>query len=169
MNTRRDEQSAAEQRVRLINEQNTDEHFMHEALSLAYEAYERDEVPVGALLVSEGRILAGNHNRREEKADATAHAEILVLREACHLLGSWRLPETTMYVTLEPCPMCAGALLQARVSRLVFGARDPKAGAVISLYDMLHDHRLNHRIHYKEGVLRDECATLLKQFFRERR
>jgi len=146
-----------------------DEKFMEEALKLAARAYAREEIPIGALLVYRDRILAADHNRCEELEDATAHAEILVLREAGRLLGSWRLLETTMYVTLEPCPMCAGALLQARVSRLVFGARDPKAGAVVSLYDMLRDHRLNHRMEFTEGVLRDECAAILKKFFRERR
>ena len=147
----------------------SDEHFMGEALRLAGEAYKREEIPVGALLVYEDRILTGNFNRREELNDATAHAEILVLREAGRLLGSWRLPETTLYVTLEPCPMCAGALLQARVSRLVFGARDPKAGAVVSLYDMLRDTRLNHRMEYTEGVLQEQCAAILRKFFQERR
>lgn len=147
----------------------SDEHFMEEALRLAGEAYKSGEVPVGAVLVCEGRVLAGDHNRREEMEDATAHAEVLVLREAGRLLGSWRLPGTTMYVTLEPCPMCAGALIQARVSRLVFGTRDPKAGAVVSLYDLLRDPRLNHRLEFAEGVLQNRCAELLKKFFQQRR
>jgi tRNA(adenine34) deaminase len=147
----------------------SDEHFMEEALRLAGEAYKCGEVPVGAVLVYDGRILTGNHNRREGMKDATAHAEILVLREACRLLGSWRLLGTTMYVTLEPCPMCAGALIQARVSRLVFGTRDPKAGAVVSLYNLLRDPRLNHRLEFTEGVLQDRCSGILKKFFQERR
>lgn len=151
-----------------MNLQN-DEQFMQEALQLAEEAYRREEVPVGAVLVYEGRVLAGDHNRREEMEDATAHAEILVLREAGRLLGSWRLPGTTLYVTLEPCPMCAGALIQARVSRLVFGTRDPKAGAVVSLYDLLRDHRLNHQLEFTEGVLQEKCAAILKKFFQQRR
>jgi tRNA(adenine34) deaminase len=146
-----------------------DEQFMQEALALAEEAYLREEVPVGAVLVYEGQVLAGDHNRREERQDATAHAEILVLREAGRLLGSWRLTGTTLYVTLEPCPMCAGALIQARVSRLVFGCRDPKAGAVVSLYDMLRDQRLNHQVEFSEGILREKCAAILKSFFRQRR
>ncbi len=146
-----------------------DEQFMEEALRLAGEAYNRQEVPVGAVLVYEGRVLVGNHNRREEMKDATAHAEILVLREAGRLLGSWRLPETTLYVTLEPCPMCAGALIQARVSRLVFGTRDPKAGAVISLYNLLSDTRLNHRLEFTEGILQEQCAAILRKFFQQRR
>lgn len=148
---------------------NYDEQFMEEALRLAGEAYSRQEVPVGAVLVCGGRILVGNHNRREEMKDATAHAEILVLREAGRLLGSWRLPETTLYVTLEPCPMCAGALIQARVSRLVFGTRDPKAGAVVSLYNLLSDTRLNHRLEFTEGILQEQCAAILKKFFQQRR
>ncbi len=151
-----------------MNMQN-DELYMQEALHLAEEAYRREEVPVGAVLVYDGRILIGNHNRREEMEDATAHAEILVLREAGRLLGSWRLPKTTLYVTLEPCPMCAGALIQARVSRLVFGTRDPKAGAVVSLYDLLRDHRLNHRLEFTEGVLQKQCSEILKRFFQQRR
>lgn len=146
-----------------------DEQFMQEALRLAEEACRRDEVPVGAVLVCEGQVLAGDHNRREESGDATAHAEVLVLREAGRLLGSWRLTGTTMYVTLEPCPMCAGALIQARVSRLVFGCRDPKAGAVVSLYGMLHDQRLNHQIEFTEGILQERCAAILRNFFRQRR
>lgn len=146
-----------------------DEQFMQEALRLAEKAYQREEVPVGAVLVYGDRIVAGNHNRREEMEDATAHAEILVLREAGRLMGSWRLLDTTLYVTLEPCPMCAGALIQARVSRLVFGTRDPKAGAVVSLFDLLRDHRLNHRLDFTEGVLQKQCSEILKKFFQQRR
>ncbi len=146
-----------------------DEQFMQEALRLAEEAYRREEVPVGAVLVHEGRVLAGDHNRRRELQDATAHAEILVLREAGRLLGSWRLTGATLYVTLEPCPMCAGALIQARVPRLVFGCRDPKAGAAVSLYDLLRDRRLNHQVEFAEGILGEECAAILKKFFRQRR
>jgi tRNA(adenine34) deaminase len=151
-----------------MNRQN-DEQFMQEALRLAGEACKQEEVPVGAVLVYEGQVLAGDHNRREEWQDATAHAEILVLRRAGQLLNSWRLPGATLYVTLEPCPMCAGALIQARVSRLVFGCRDPKAGAVVSLYDLLGDRRLNHQVEFTEGILREECAEILRSFFRQRR
>ncbi|HHT46989.1 MAG TPA: tRNA adenosine(34) deaminase TadA [Firmicutes bacterium] len=146
-----------------------DEQYMQVALGLAEEAFKRGEVPIGAVLVRDGEILSQNHNRREELKDATAHAEILVLREAGSLLGSWRLLDTTLYVTLEPCPMCAGALVQARVSRLVFGARDPKGGAAVSLYNIPADTRLNHRLEVEEGVLSERCASLLQKFFKERR
>lgn len=146
-----------------------DLHYMEIALQQAEEAFCREEVPIGAVLVLEGEILARDHNRREELKDATAHAEILVLREAGQRLGSWRLPGTTLYVTLEPCPMCAGALVLARVSRLVFGARDPKGGAVVSLYNITSDPRLNHRLEVEEGLLAERCAALLRNFFKERR
>ena len=146
-----------------------DEHYMEVALELAQEAYARGEVPVGAVLVRDGEILARNHNRREELKDATAHAEILVLREAGRLIGGWRLTGTTLYVTLEPCPMCAGALVQARVSRLVYGTRAPKGGAAASLYNITSDPRLNHRLAVEEGILRERCAALLQKFFKERR
>jgi tRNA(adenine34) deaminase len=146
-----------------------DEQYMQAALDLAEEAFKRGEVPIGAVLVRDGEILSQNHNRREELQDATAHAEILVLREAGGLLGSWRLLGTTLYVTLEPCPMCAGALVQARVSRLVFGARDPKGGAAVSLYNIPADPRLNHRLKVEEGILSERCASLLQKFFEERR
>jgi len=119
--------------------------------------------------VKENRVLSADHNRRESLNDATAHAEILVIREACRLLGGWRLPGTTLYVTLEPCPMCAGALVQARVERLVFGTTDPKGGAAGSLFDIARDERLNHRLAVTAGVLEHECAALLQQFFQDRR
>jgi tRNA(adenine34) deaminase len=146
-----------------------DEEYMRVALDMAKEAFKRGEVPIGAVLVHEGRILAKNHNRREELQDATAHAEILVLREAGKLLGGWRLLGTTLYVTLEPCPMCAGALVQARVSRLVYGTSDPKGGAAGSLYDIPRDPRLNHRLEVEEGFLKEESAVLLQSFFQKRR
>lgn len=146
-----------------------DEQYMEIALQLAKEAFNRGEVPIGALLVKDGEILAQDHNRREELKDATAHAEILVLRRAGQELGGWRLLGTTLYVTLEPCPMCAGALVQARVSRLIYGARDPKGGAVASLYNIASDPRLNHRLEVEEGVLGEGCALLLQDFFKERR
>jgi len=146
-----------------------DEHYMRQALLLAEEAYANGEVPVGALLVGPNGELARAYNRREATHDATAHAEILVLREAGKKLGSWRLSHTTLYVTLEPCPMCAGALVLARVSRLVYGPRDPKGGAAGSLYNIPADPRLNHRLEVREGVLAAQCAALLKKFFAGRR
>ncbi len=142
---------------------------MQKALRLAEEAANCGEVPIGAVLVWNGEILAEARNRREEYMDATAHAEILALRFAGQALGGWRLMGTTLYVTLEPCPMCAGALVQARVARLVYGAPDPKAGAAGTLYNITHDERLNHRLEITAGIMGEECAFLLQKFFRERR
>jgi tRNA(adenine34) deaminase len=127
------------------------------------------EVPVGAVLVHEGAIVSRAHNLRESASDPTAHAELLVLRDAARRLSSWRLDGATLYVTLEPCFMCAGALVNARVARLVFGALDPKAGAVGSLADVARDERLNHRLVVRSGVLAAECGDLLKRFFLARR
>jgi len=146
-----------------------DEKFMALALEQAEEAASCGEVPIGAVLVCEGAVLAADRNRREALKDATAHAEILVIRRAGELLGGWRLSSCTLYVTLEPCPMCAGAMVQARVDRLVFGAADPKGGAAGTLYDIVRDRRLNHRLEVTGGVLESECAALLQKFFRERR
>jgi len=143
--------------------------FMREALSEAQKAFRKGEIPIGAVLVHRGEIIARNHNRREELHDPTAHAEILVLREAGAILGGWRLPETTLYVTIEPCPMCAGALVQARVSRLVYGAADAKGGAVASLYRIATDERLNHRLTVTAGVLEAEAGELMRRFFQARR
>ncbi|HPU01590.1 MAG TPA: tRNA adenosine(34) deaminase TadA [Bacillota bacterium] len=143
--------------------------YMKLALEQAREADACGEVPVGAVLVREGRVLAACRNRCEELKDATAHAEILALREGSRRLGGWRLTGTTLYVTLEPCPMCAGALVQARVERLVYGAADPKGGACGTLYNLVQDERLNHRLAVTGGVMADECAVLLQGFFRRRR
>lgn len=143
---------------------------MEMALSEAYKAAEEGEVPVGAVLVSEGgEVLARAHNRPLTLKDPTAHAEILALREGARQLKNYRLLGTTLYVTLEPCPMCAGALVYARVKRLVFGTRDPRSGACVSLYRIVDDPRLNHRLEVTEGVLAKTCATLLQEFFRRRR
>lgn len=139
---------------------------MRAALDLAREAGERGEVPVGALVVSpEGEIVGRGANRRERAQDPTAHAEVLALREAAERLGSWRLTGCTLYVTLEPCAMCAGAVVLARLPRLVFGARDPKAGFCGSLGDLVRDARLNHRVAVAEGVLAEESGELLRTFF----
>lgn len=146
-----------------------DVYYMEIALAQAREALRQGEVPVGAVLVHAGEIVACSHNRREALQDATAHAEILALRTAGERLGSWRLLGTTLYVTLEPCPMCAGALVQARVSRLVYGAPDPKSGAAGTLYNIAADPRLNHRLKVKAGVLSAQCAALLQEFFQDRR
>lgn len=146
-----------------------DQLFMRAALDQAQLAAGDGEVPIGAVIVRDGKMLAINRNRREELKDATAHAEVLVIREAGSILGGWRLPGCTLYVTLEPCPMCAGAMVQARIDRLVFGATDPKGGAAGTLYDLVRDSRLNHRMEVTGGVLKAECARLLQDFFRERR
>lgn len=146
-----------------------DEQYMELALRQAEDAANCGEVPIGAVLVKDDMVLAAERNRREELKDATAHAEILAIRRACELLGGWRLSGCTLYVTLEPCPMCAGAMIQARIDRLVFGANDPKGGAAGTLYDIVRDQRLNHRLEVSGGILEEECAVLLQQFFRERR
>ena len=142
-----------------------DKHYMELALRLAKEAFDRDEVPVGAVLVVEGRICGWGSNRRVISNNILGHAEIISLQTASELLGNWRLMRSTLYVTLEPCIMCTGALLQARVDRVVFGCRDPKAGAMRSLFALGEDPRLNHRIKIDEGVMADESAKLLREFF----
>lgn len=147
----------------------TDRLWMTRALDQARGALAHDDVPVGAVVVRDGRVLAEAGNRREVDFDPTAHAELLAIRAAAFALGSWRLHGCTLYVTLEPCAMCAGALVNARLPNLVFGAADPKAGAVGSLYDIPRDARLNHRMAVTEGVLAKECGDLLTRFFRARR
>jgi tRNA(adenine34) deaminase len=138
---------------------------MERALSLAVGASKHGEVPVGALVIVDDRVVAEAHNEREQLRDPTAHAEVLAMRRACQALGRWRLDDATVVVTLEPCPMCAGALLSARVRRLVFGAYDPKAGACGTLYNLCSDPRLNHEIEITSGVLGEKCAVLLSDFF----
>ncbi|NLZ39154.1 MAG: nucleoside deaminase [Firmicutes bacterium] len=146
-----------------------DQEFMREALIEAKKAFSLGEIPIGAVIVKNGQIIARDHNRREELKDPTAHAEILVMRKAGAILGGWRLSQTTLYVTIEPCPMCAGALVQARVGRIVYGAEDSKAGAVTSLYSIATDERLNHRLEVTGGVLAEEAVALMRQFFQSRR
>lgn len=140
--------------------------YMNEALKEAQKAFSKGEVPIGAVLVSEGRIIARAHNLREELCDATAHAEILVLRQAGTVRGGWRLNDSVLYVTIEPCPMCAGALVQARVKRLVYGAADLKAGAAGTLYNLVDDKRFNHRMEVTAGVFEEESKALIQLFFR---
>jgi tRNA(adenine34) deaminase len=142
---------------------------MQEAISEAHLASAHGDVPIGAVVVRDERIVGRGHNRREVDQDPTAHAEILALREAAHAVGSWRLDGCTLFVTLEPCTMCAGALVLARLPRLVFGADDPKAGAVGALYDIPRDPRLNHNVEVVRGVDADVCGDLLREFFRARR
>jgi tRNA(adenine34) deaminase len=146
-----------------------DESFMREALALAARASEHDDVPVGCVLVHDGVVVGSGENRREANEDPTAHAEVLALREAAHARGRWRLDGVTAYVTLEPCVMCAGALLNARVSRVVIGALDEKAGAVGSRYNLLSDPRLLHEVELTYDVLAAESASLLSAFFAARR
>ena len=145
---------------------NQDDHFMEQALLRAQRAAEDGEVPVGAVVVCDGEIIAEGFNRRESWQDPTAHAELIAVRRAAEELGSWRLCGCTVYVTLEPCPMCAGMLVNARVDRLVFGASDPKAGAVRSLFALADDPRLNHRMEVRQGVMGDACGQVLTDFFR---
>lgn len=146
-----------------------DEYFMNLAIKEAKKAYILDEVPVGAVIVRDGRVIASAHNSREIMKDATSHAEIIAIREACRALGGWRLMDCDMYVTLEPCPMCAGAMVNARIRRIVFGAFDLRAGACGSIMNIAEDSRLNHRIEVVSGVLEEECRKLLQDFFREKR
>ncbi|NLF79925.1 MAG: nucleoside deaminase [Clostridia bacterium] len=142
---------------------------MRQALALAARAAAEDEVPVGALVVAGGRIVGRGWNQREAGRDATLHAEMIAIREACAALGGWRLPDATLYVTLEPCPMCAGAIINARIDRLVFGAADQKSGACGSVLDLCGKGLLNHTVAVAGGVLADEAAGLLKDFFGRKR
>jgi tRNA(adenine34) deaminase len=146
-----------------------DDAGMRAALREARASLERDEVPVGCVIVHDGLVIGRGHNQVEALQDATAHAEILAIGAASNALGSWRLNECTLYVTLEPCSMCAGAIVLARLGRLVYGATDPKAGGCGSVTDVTGESRLNHRVAITSGVLADECGELLRDFFRKRR
>ena len=143
--------------------------FMRRALSEAQAALAEDEVPIGAVIVHEGRVIAAAHNQREQLRDPTAHAEMIAITQAAAALGDWRLERCTMYVTLEPCAMCAGAMVLARMPTVVYGASDPKAGAVATLYRLLDDPRLNHRAEVVAGVLGGECGEMLSRFFEQKR
>jgi tRNA(adenine34) deaminase len=146
-----------------------DEPFMRRALQQAELAVQQDEVPVGAIVVHANKIIATAFNQREQLADPTAHAEMIAITQAASHLNSWRLIDCTLFVTLEPCPMCAGAILQSRIPRVVYGALDPKAGAVVSLYQLLNDPRLNHRCEVVGGVLASDCGQILTDFFERKR
>ena len=146
-----------------------DSYWMGKALAQAERAARLGEVPIGAVLVRDGRVIGRGCNRREGKNDPSAHAEMIAIRQAAARLGAWRLTGTTLYVTLEPCPMCMGAIILARIERLVFGCLDPKAGAAGSLYDLATDRRFNHRVAVVAGVREEECAAVLSGFFRELR
>jgi len=146
-----------------------DSHYMFAALQEAQAAADQNEVPIGAIIVYEGKIIGRAHNQRETLNDPTAHAEMIALTQAASYLESWRLHGCTMYVTLEPCPMCAGALVLARIDRLVFGPFDPKAGACGSLYNIVEDNRLNHRIQVVSNFMEEPCRAILQEFFARKR
>lgn len=146
-----------------------DEFFMKEALREAQKAYDKDEVPVGAVAVHDNQIIGRGHNQTEGLNDPTAHAEILAITAAANALGSWRLNDVEMYVTVEPCTMCAGALVLARVKRIIFGARDEKFGGCGSVFNVVSEPKLNHRIEVTEGVMANEAASLMKGFFEKKR
>lgn len=147
----------------------SDRDYMELALEEARTAAAEGEVPVGAVLVKDGKVLASTHNRREATGNPMDHAEILALKESAERLGGWRLEGSTLYVTLEPCPMCAGALVQARVARLVFGARDFNLGAAGSRYNLVSDETIHHRLEVLDGIMEEKCAGLLREFFESRR
>lgn len=146
-----------------------DQIFMRQACELAQQAASEDEVPVGAVIVRGNRVIGAGWNQREALNDPTAHAEMIAITQAAAAIESWRLEECTLYVTLEPCPMCAGAIVQSRIPRVVYGAADPKAGAVDSLFRLLDDSRLNHQSRVTAGVMADTCGAMLSEFFRQKR
>ncbi len=146
-----------------------DEYFMRLAVREAGRALEHDDIPVGAIVVKDGEVIGSGHNEREVRGDPTAHAEMIALRDAARALGTWRVLDSVLYVTLEPCAMCAGAIVLARVPRVVFGTTDPKAGAAGSVLDVLAEPRLNHRPQVESGLLAQECADMLRAFFASRR
>jgi len=146
-----------------------DNYYMELALAEAEKAFAIGEIPIGAVLVAGGEVIAQAHNMRETWQDATAHAEVIVIREACRLLNRWRLTGTTLYVTIEPCPMCAGALVMSRIDRLVYGSSDYKAGGVESIFNIVQNDALNHQMAVTAGVRADECSAIMKRFFRARR
>ncbi|WP_407371585.1 tRNA adenosine(34) deaminase TadA [Carnobacterium sp.] len=144
-------------------------YFMQEAIKEAYKAKEKLEVPIGAIVVLNGKIIGRGHNRREESNDATTHAEMLAIQEANRNIGNWRLEEAQLFVTLEPCPMCSGAMILSRVKELYYGASDPKGGTAGTLMNLLTDERFNHQVQIESGLLEQECGELLSNFFQELR
>ena len=143
-----------------------DEYYMNEALKLAKEAYDIDEVPIGAVIVHNGEIIGRGYNKRNSLANPLGHAEIIAINEAAGYLKDWRIEECTMYVTVEPCPMCSGAIVQARIPRVVFGARNKKAGCAGSVINLLQIDALNHQVDITEGVLQEECSSIMTEFFK---
>lgn len=152
-----------------MNTDALDERYMRMAIDQAFIAEENGDVPIGCIIVHENRVIAKAYNQREQLHDPTAHAEIIALTQAAEAIGNWRLHGCTIYVTLEPCPMCAGALVLGRLDRLVYGTDDPKTGAVQSLYNIVQDDRLNHRLDVTAGVMKEDCKTQLQAFFQRRR
>lgn len=150
----------------LLDFQKKDVEYMLEAIHEAKKAEAIGEVPIGAVIVLNDEVIARGYNLRETTQNAVTHAELLAIQEACKVVGSWRLEETTLYVTLEPCPMCAGAILQSRIPRVVYGAKDPKAGCVHSIYELLNDSRFNHQCEVTSGILEEQCGQLLTNFFK---
>lgn len=148
---------------------NQDERFMAAAIEQAKIALEKKEVPIGAVIVKDGEIIAAAHNLRETKQNAIAHAEVLAINQACEKLGTWRLEGATLYVTLEPCPMCAGALIMSRVERVVYGAKDPKGGCAGTFMNLLEDERFNHQCEVLSGICEDACGSMLTSFFKDLR
>lgn len=144
-----------------------DTYYMQLAIDEAVKAKHKGEVPIGCVIVLNNEVIATGYNLRESQKNATCHAEIIAIQEACQHLNSWRLEDAELFVTLEPCPMCAGGIIMSRVKRVVFGAMDPKGGCVGSLMNLLNDHRFNHQCEIKSGVLEKECSQLLKDFFKE--
>ena len=143
--------------------------FMKEALKEAKKAYEKEEVPVGAVIVKDGKIISRAYNLKESKKDTTCHAEILAIKKACKKLDSWRLEGCTMYVTLEPCPMCTGALIQTRIDKVVIGTMDYKTGACGSVLNLSNDYKFNHKIEIETGIMQEECEKILQEFFKDLR
>ncbi|MBB5183839.1 tRNA adenosine(34) deaminase TadA [Catenisphaera adipataccumulans] len=147
----------------------TDEQWMKQAIKQAKKAAEKDEVPIGCIIVHDGKIISRAYNQREIKQLSTAHAEILAIQKACRKLGTWRLENCDLYVTLEPCPMCTGAIIQSRIRRVIFGAYDPKGGCMGSCTDLLKVKGFNHYPEVSSGICQEECSDLLKEFFKEKR
>ncbi|MDR2172228.1 MAG: tRNA adenosine(34) deaminase TadA [Planctomycetaceae bacterium] len=156
-------------RLSLLFTMHDHQYFMRYAIAEAQAAAEEGEVPVGAIIVHNNQIIAAAHNQREQLKDPTAHAEMIAITQATESFNSWRLENCTIYVTLEPCPMCAGAILQARINTVVYGTNDPKSGAVNSLFNLLNDQRLNHRCNVVAGILAEQCGTILTEFFKTKR
>jgi Cytosine/adenosine deaminases len=146
-----------------------DERFMNIALNEASVACLEDEVPIGAVVVRDGEVISSAHNMREGLKDSTAHAEIIAIRKACEVLGAWRLSGCELYVTIEPCAMCAGAIVLSRINRVIYGAPDPKAGACGSVMDVVRNPSLNHRVEVTQGVLEEQCRAIIKDYFRKKR